>query len=51
VVEELSQSYGEDEIAEDGVLDASQDQRSGLLVGERKEKSANRAEGDGKPIS
>ena len=44
MVEKLPQADGEDEIPENGVLYACQDQRSRLLVGQGKQKAAKGAE-------
>jgi hypothetical protein len=44
VVEELAQTDGEDEIAEDRVVETGERQRSGVLVGEGKQETPYDAE-------
>src|SRR5262249_1822776 len=46
MVEKLPESNGEDEISQNGVLYACQEQRSRLLVGHGKQKAAKGAEHD-----
>jgi hypothetical protein len=51
VVEELAEADGEDEVAEKGVIDAGQEERAGMLVGEGEQESADDAESHGKPVA
>ena len=50
VIKELAKADGEDEIAENDVVQAGEQQRTGSLIGEREEKSADHAETHGQPI-
>lgn len=50
VIEKLAKTDGEDEIAENGVIQAGEQQRAGSLVSEREEKSADHAESHGQRI-
>jgi hypothetical protein len=51
VVEELAEADGEDEVAEDGMVDASQEEGAGVLVGEREEEAAEDAESNSEPVA
>jgi len=51
VVEKPAQADGKDEIAEDGVVQTGQEQRTGVLVGKRKQETPDNAEDYGQPIA
>ena len=51
MIEEFSEADGEEEIAEEGVLEAGEQQRLGRMVGEGKESAAKDTKTYGKPIA
>jgi hypothetical protein len=50
VIEELAKTDCEQEITENGMVQAGQEQRAGGLIGEREEKPANQAQAHGQPV-
>jgi len=50
VVEELAKTDGEQEITENGVVQAGEEQRSGGLIGEGEKEPADRAKAHGQPV-
>lgn len=51
VIKEPAEANGEDEVAENGVIDAGEQKRSGMLVGEGKKESTEDAKTHGQPIA
>ena len=51
VVEELAETNREDEIAENGVLEAGKQKRAGLIVGEGEEEAPDDTESDSDPVA
>lgn len=51
MVEELAEADGEDEVAEEGVINAGQEERARMLVGQGKQESADDAESNSKPVA
>src|SRR5215470_12812935 len=51
MIEELPQTDREDEVAKERVVKAGQQQRTGVLVGKREQKTADQAKHNGYPVA